>query len=530
MKSAWVFLLGLGAAAGAGAASGCSTATPTTFLSREEMLQPIKCAPCHVRHFDDWTESMHAKAADDPVFIAMNKRGQRETGGKLGTFCVKCHAPMAVRDGKTTDGLNLASLPTYYKGVTCFFCHSINSVGESHNNASVNLATDLVMRGELTNPPPVANSAHGSAYSTFHDDQQKDSATMCGSCHDIDSPAGGHIERTFAEWSASAFSGPKGSTCTFTACHIREVPGQIPIATGGPERKFHPHDFPAVDVSLETSTSNVDGGDLADGGAATAEGGGPIASSALPATTNVQNALNSDALQGALCVTVNSGIRVILDTTNIGHQWPSGAAQDRRAWAEVIAYGADGGMIYSSGVVPDGTPVTSIQDPDLWLLRDCMFDAESRPVVNFWEAASTNGYELPALLTNNRLDPNFYANHIVQSFPRTASGQLTARPARVTLRMRIQPVGLDVLQDLVQSGDLDPTVVAKMPTFDVSLQGPIGPGLAPPGGLEWTPASNDAPYTDNTNFQQGPATCAASPGFNPGLPVSAHNAAICKAP
>ncbi len=522
MKSAWAWLPALGAAAGAGAASGCSTAAAptTTFLSREEMLSPTTCARCHVRHFNDWTESMHAKASDDPVFIAMNERGQRETDHKLGTFCVKCHAPMAVRDGKTKDGLNLGSLPPYYKGVTCFFCHTIDSVDASHNNGSVDLATDLVMRGEI--PDPVANSAHASTYSTFHDDGQRDSATMCGTCHDIDSPAGGKIERTFAEWSASAFAGPKGSTCTFTACHIRSVPGMIPIATGGPARPFHAHDFPAVDVPLVGSLAG-DGGEQ--GGAAEANAG-LIEGGTLPTATGVQDALNN-ALQGALCVTLRgNGIRVILDTTNVGHKWPSGAAQDRRAWAEVIAYGADGGLIYSSGVVPDGTPVTSIQDPDLWLLRDCMFDAQSRPVVNFWEAASVSGFELPALQTMSLLNPTSFTNHVVQSFPHSGQGILMAKPARVTLRMRIQPVGLDVLQDLVQSGDLDPSVVARMPTFDVSLQGP----LAPPGGLEWTPASNDAQFMDNTDFDQGLATCATSPGFNPGSPVSAGSAAICTPP
>ncbi|HTB75047.1 MAG TPA: multiheme c-type cytochrome, partial [Polyangiaceae bacterium] len=215
MIRGWLCLFALTVAAGAGGAGvGCGSsgsATPSTFLTRDEMIQPSKCATCHQSHFDDWTESMHAQAADDPVFIAMNKRGQRETNGTLGTFCVKCHAPMAVRDGKTTDGLNLASLPTYYKGVTCFFCHTIDAVGADHDNASVDLSGDLVMRGEYSDP--VANPAHASTYSTLHDDQQKASATMCGSCHDIDSPAGGHIERTFAEWSDSAFSGPSGSTC-----------------------------------------------------------------------------------------------------------------------------------------------------------------------------------------------------------------------------------------------------------------------------------------------------------------------------
>ena len=52
---------------------------------------------------------MHAYAAEDPVFLAMNQRLQRETGGALGDFCVRCHAPMAVREGATRDGLDLAA-------------------------------------------------------------------------------------------------------------------------------------------------------------------------------------------------------------------------------------------------------------------------------------------------------------------------------------------------------------------------------------------------------------------------------------
>ena len=129
------------------------------------------------------------------------------------------------------------------------------------------------MRGELQNPPPIANSAHASTYSTFHDDGEKDSATMCGTCHDIDSPAGGHIERTFAEWSASAYSGPGGLTCTSSGCHMTRPPAEIPIAKGGPNRVFHPHKFPGVHVSRTTSLPGVDGGDTADG--AIASGGDP---------------------------------------------------------------------------------------------------------------------------------------------------------------------------------------------------------------------------------------------------------------
>ena len=98
-------------------------------LTREQLMDAEECKSCHPVHYEQWSGSMHAYAADDPVFLAMNARGQEETNGELGDFCVQCHAPMAVRTGATTDGLNLADVPQSLKGVTCYFCHSAESVG-----------------------------------------------------------------------------------------------------------------------------------------------------------------------------------------------------------------------------------------------------------------------------------------------------------------------------------------------------------------------------------------------------------------
>src|SRR5579859_7838804 len=127
------------------------------YMTRDQLLDPETCKTCHVDHYADWSGSMHAYASEDPVFVAMNARGQRETGGALGTFCVQCHAPMAVREGATTDGQNLAQLGPKLRGVTCFFCHSVDRV-EGANDDPLHLASDLSMRGPFADP--VANSAH----------------------------------------------------------------------------------------------------------------------------------------------------------------------------------------------------------------------------------------------------------------------------------------------------------------------------------------------------------------------------------
>jgi len=466
-----------------------SSPDAAAYLPRDQMLDPETCKVCHQTHYADWSLSMHAYAADDPVFLAMNRRGQRETNGQLGNFCVKCHAPLAVRENQTTDGLNLASVPQKYKGVTCFFCHTVAALEGTHN-AALSLSSDLAMRGEYSDPLP--NAAHTGAYSGLHDRDALDSAKACGACHDIVvSQTNAFIERTSCEWAHSAFNQPVdhgGQTCA--QCHMLESNGTIAQVPNAPVRRYHAHDFPGVDVALGTSQ--------ADGGAERAA---------------VQQFLAS-SLHGALCVTQQGGVRAILDPVFLGHDWPSGAAQDRRAWAEIVAY-SGGDVIYQSGVVPDGTPVVGVQnDPDLWLLRDQMFDSQGVPVNMFWQAASTKANEIPALSTFDQLDPRFYQTHVEQLYPRSGTQPvpLPQMPDRVTFRMRLQPIGLDVLDDLVESGDLDPSIPGAMPTFDVSFLSADGGAQA---ALEWTPQTA-ASLSYQDEYDQTIATCVATSGFNVG--------------
>jgi hypothetical protein len=421
-------------------------------LPRARMLDPEACKECHADHYREWSGSMHAYASDDPVFRAMNARGQRETNGALGTFCVNCHAPMAVREG-ATDGKNVDAIPASLKGVTCFFCHSVDAVTGAHDNP-LHLADDLVVRGQISDP--VANTAHRAAYSPLHDRDRVDSAQLCGACHDIVSPAGGAIERTFQEWQGSVFShAPYGTTCG--QCHMSESLNLQPIAQAPNvfARRYHSHAFPAVDLAL-TPFPEAD------------------AQRAL-----VQSFLDP-TLQTGLCVTPRSAnsadIRVVIDNVAAGHDFPSGSSQDRRLWFEVIAYKA-GLPVYQSGVVAKGASPLKTDDADMWLLRDCMFDEKGNEVSMFWQAASVDSTLLPAQLTFDQLDPRFYQSHIEQTYPRVGRTTFPAMPDRVTLRVRLQPIGVDVLQDLVDSHDLDPAVRDAMPTFDIGAL------------LEWTEAT-----------------------------------------
>jgi len=450
-------------------------------LDRQGLLDPASCKNCHINHYDQWSGSMHAYASDDPVFRAMNARGQRETNGQLGDFCVKCHAPMAVRENATKDGLNLDSVPSHLKGVTCFFCHTVDKIEGTHN-AQLSLSSDLVLRGTYSDP--VKNSAHRAGYSPMLDGDRVESAHLCGSCHDIENGHGTKIERTFEEWNASIFSRvPSGNTCG--QCHMVQSVKQEPIAQNSPgvfARLTHEHTLHGVDLAL-TPFPQAD-----------------------VQRKKVQDFLDT-SIQSALCVSAVSGsttsVRVILDNVRAGHGIPSGSAQDRRLWVELIGYTGDK-QIFASGVVPDGVAATKNPDADpanYWLMRDCMFDrpGSNKEVHMFWEAGDYEGNALAVKTTSDSSDPRFFLSHVIRKYPDNGGG-FAGNADRITMRLRLRAMDRDVLDELVESHDLDPAVRDAIPTLDV---GPM---------LTWTPATAKDPYVDKDTHQ--PFSCVTATNLN----------------
>jgi hypothetical protein len=117
----------------------------------------------------------------------------------------------------------------------------------------------------------------------------------------------------------------------------------------------------------------------------------------------------------------------------------------------------------------------------------------------FWEVARTEPGTIGAQVTSDPADPRFYtASHAVRRFPKNTAAVMPGLPDRVTVRVRIQPMGLDVLDDLIASGHLAAGVRGAMPTFDLLpnriLAVPSRPDFAPLAEvtLEWSAATRAA--------------------------------------
>ena len=436
----------------AGSLCACETAQPAEVrrLTRQELMDPEQCSACHPRHYEEWAGSMHAYAADDPVFRAMNQRGQRESGGELGAFCVQCHAPLAVREGATRDGSNLDELPAHLKGVTCYFCHNAIHVGEHFNN-DVKLANDTTLRAALT--PPVSSPAHDVSYSPYLDSNRRESAELCGSCHDVVTPAGARLERTYREYSQSLFGRLDEGFETCAGCHMPGRVGRAAELDAAPERTVHDHLWPGVDVALSPFRSLG------------------TQRRAVECELSFNTRIRSVVHDGLGTFTIES-------ETSAGHRQPSGAAQDRRLWLEVVAYDAQESVVFESGRIDRGEleekpPSDPDYDPQLALYRDWIYDAEGEPTHDFWKAAPSSahpeGYE--SLTLPFAIDPA--VPHAVRARYTIARHR---EIARMTVRLRLRPIGIDVLRDLVDSGDLDANLIDALPTF--TLHG---------AAVEWRP-------------------------------------------
>ena len=445
--------------------AGCADKpTPSVELSRTELMDPEACRGCHADYYTEWSNSMHAYASRDPVFLAMNRRGNEETAGALGSFCVNCHAPMAVLEGQTKDGLDLDTLPSPLQGVTCYYCHNVASVTGTHDNAlQLDTALPNALRAGIADPAP---NPHRSGYSALLAGSEPASASLCGACHDIQlpSPPGPPslsgspvpLERTFAEWQNTIFApnhdalNPSGISCV--GCHMpAPARGAIgAVAPSGPSnRSLHDHLFPGVDVDITRPHVETDASNPADAN-----------------DSAVQGFLETTLRVARLCVEYQSDpedrqrIRVLADLDNVGagHSWPSGAAQDRRAWVDVRVL-FDDRVVYTSGEPAAGADVLADPDADLWLLRDRAQKADGTDAHMFWDVAQIQAGTIAGALTRVIGAPGYDNTHAVREFPLALDGWIAAPfdPARlrVELRLRLQAIGYDVLDDLVASGHLD---------------------------------------------------------------------------
>ncbi len=400
-------------------------------LDPGDFVPASSCETCHPTHFAEWKGSMHAYAMVDPVYRELVMQRQLDLGATEDQFCTQCHSSIGTRGGECVSGFKFEELsPIVQEGITCEACHKVSSVERPFNSGHV-LDPTGPLRGPIKDP--VENSFHESEYSELFDD-----SLMCGGCHDVVETSGLNLERPYEEWLESP-AYEDGRNCQ--SCHMPTYTGQA--ATDGPERdNLHEHRFIGLDLPLTEGFVTEE--ELADMEQRILE----LLDTAAEVNLHVDGA-----------VVAGQELDLYVDIHNLidAHNLPTGSTFIRQMWLEVVAWDANGELLYETGLLDANDDLRNAfselepyGDQDLITLTSSFIDHNGNPEIFPWRAAEH------AL---NALSPNYTRTYtlFVPTQPDTPG------PIHVEARLRFRPFPPYLLR-LYNFDEL----AATMPVYDIA--------------------------------------------------------------
>lgn len=201
----------------------------------------LTCAKCHPKVYEEWRTSAHAYAGISPMFHKFEQALTQLSAGTLGTFCMRCHAPVAMHVNFPREGSVVDHEHVLREGVTCVVCHRVREAYNRHNGER------RIEPGSIFDPVYGASYGEGLAKAIAEKEKYKikvdpndrgagqqihlnaikfdqlSDSSFCASCHQVAVHPGIALEVVWAQYRA----GPackKGISCQ--DCHMGVVPGK----------------------------------------------------------------------------------------------------------------------------------------------------------------------------------------------------------------------------------------------------------------------------------------------------------------
>jgi len=201
----------------------------------------LSCAKCHPKHYDEWRFSSHSYSSISPMFQRFEQAMQDLTRGTVGSFCFRCHAPIATQLEVPPSTTMLDAPQVIREGITCVVCHRVNesywlSQGDRRvepgneyapmygttNGQGVHAAASRASELKLKLSPDQKGPGqplhtHGGFF------EQLSKSDFCASCHQVAVHPGIWLEIVHAQFRAGP-AHARGVTCQ--DCHMGAVPGK----------------------------------------------------------------------------------------------------------------------------------------------------------------------------------------------------------------------------------------------------------------------------------------------------------------
>jgi hypothetical protein len=338
-------------------------------LKSSDFTDPEECGECHVEIYKQWKGSMHSNAYVDPIFQALWKIGNEETGGLTEKLCSGCHSAIGVTTGEIGGGGELSEIAK--KGVQCDVCHSV--VGSNYDRTKAQEPHNLSL---ILDPGNVKRGPHKDAKSDYHESEYSELHTkseFCGNCHNVFHPLSKFpIERTYDEWKYSVYA-QAGIQCQ--DCHMVPVyimfknaetlrkhnnPGKS--AEDGPHREhIYTHEFVGGNFTITEMLGSKKHADIARErlkGAATLE-------------------VTPDTLKEGF-----GRIKVKVNNVAAGHNLPTSLTEVRQMWLDItVTDKASGKQLFSTGKLDKEGNI----EPDSVIFNSSAVDKDGHHTIKPWE-------------------------------------------------------------------------------------------------------------------------------------------------
>ena len=412
------------------------------------------CSFCHGTYdpntapFDLWKTSMMAQAARDPIFYACLTIANQDAA-ESGDLCIRCHAPGAWLEGRSTPTDGSAFIEKDLQGVSCHFCHRmvdpVYEAGNPQDDPNILAAlgqvpTDPHSGQYVVDPKDRRRGPLDLGTEFFYHLWRRSSyhreSLMCANCHDVsnpvyvrwsdgtygldpnslDAPHPTHdkrdefpLERTYSEWANSAFAngpvdmggrfgGTQTAVSTCQDCHMPQYTGYAARPDfGTPQRSdIKRHDFSGANTwVLRAVRSLYD----------------DFETGLSPQLVDEAIERNEDLLAaasdlGLTQVGANLHARV---TNQTGHKLPTGYPEGRRMWINVRFFDAAEALIAERGAYDPNTAELTTGDTKVYEAKLGM-DAEIAALAEL-PAGESFHFALNNLYTkDNRIPPLGFTN------------------------------------------------------------------------------------------------------------------------
>jgi nitrate/TMAO reductase-like tetraheme cytochrome c subunit len=205
-----------------------------------------KCKKCHLRSFEEYEESIVARAIVTPTFRAMLEDYASKNQDKR--YCLNCHAPQATvfPDLAETMVKQIITGDPNFEGVGCIQCHLIKSVEPNvKGTPPLKLEPGRTVFGGYKDF--IESKAHDTEFLELYK-----KSDLCLACHTI-SPTSVPQAEAVGDWKGSK-AAKEGKTCQ--TCHMPQGFGES--ANEEKKRDIAGHEFNGKSPALRKQAFDLD--------------------------------------------------------------------------------------------------------------------------------------------------------------------------------------------------------------------------------------------------------------------------------